>query len=474
MEFAFCTISEVLTYIGFTPFQFVPVSILTYNVSHKQDSVLFALRTVLFGGVLFVFLFRKPIGIHMKTALVRTKDQFENLMDDGQVTPSEYAEDKIRYAAEDVADRVGHDVSAETKKAVNKGKEAYRKHREEKRIEKNEERVNRYEEGLRREEQARSEINSSQETHSHQTTAQNKNTVRQRKSAHQQSTVRETASTGGEVRKNAVRGKRNQTIKTAERTEHTIKQSARSAGKKTVKTGAKGTVKSSEKAIKTAEKTSKAAIKTAERTAKATQKAAQATAKAAQKAAEMARQAAIAAYKAAVAAAKAIAAAIKAIAVAIKELIAAIAAGGWVAVVVIIVICLIGLIVASCFGIFFSSEDTGSTQTMQQVVQEINLDYQNKLDDIKNSNTYDELEMSGSRAVWPEVLSIYAVKTTNDPDNPQEVASMTDEKKQLLKDIFWEMNEISYETEEKTETVIVETDDGEGNIVEEEIEETTV
>ena len=170
----------------------------------------------------------------MKTALVRTKDQFENLMDDGQVTPSEYAEDKIRYAAEDVADRVGHDVSAETKKAVNKGKEAYRKHREEKRIEKNEERVNRYEERLHREEQARSEINSSQETHSHQTTAQNKNTVRQRKSAHQQSTVRETASTGGEVRKNAVRGKRNQTIKTAERTEHTIKQSARSAGKKTV------------------------------------------------------------------------------------------------------------------------------------------------------------------------------------------------------------------------------------------------
>ena len=100
--------------------------------------------------------------------------------------------------------------------------------------------------------------------------------------------------------------------------------------------------------------------------------------------------------------------------------------------------------------------------------------YQNKLDDIKNSNTYDELEMSGSRAVWPEFLSIYAVKTTNDPDNPQKVASMTDEKKQLLKDIFGEMNEISYETEEKTETVIVETDDGEGNIIEEEVEETTV
>ena len=49
----------------------------------------------------------------------------QNLMDDGQVSPSEYAEDKLRYAAEDVADRVGHDVSSGTKKAVNKGKEAY-------------------------------------------------------------------------------------------------------------------------------------------------------------------------------------------------------------------------------------------------------------------------------------------------------------------------------------------------------------
>lgn len=35
----------------------------------------------------------------MKTALIRSKDQMQNLMDDGQVSPSEYAEDKLRYAA---------------------------------------------------------------------------------------------------------------------------------------------------------------------------------------------------------------------------------------------------------------------------------------------------------------------------------------------------------------------------------------
>lgn len=42
---------------------------------------------------------------------------------------------------------------------------------------------------------------------------------------------------------------------------------------------------------------------------------------------------------------------------------------------------------------------------------------------------------------------------------------MDDNKKQLLKDIFWEMNAISSSTETKTETVITESDDGHGNIV---------
>ena len=70
------------------------------------------------------------------------------------------------------------------------------------------------------------------------------------------------------------------------------------------------------------------------------------------------------------------------------------------------------------------------------------------------------VEMSGSRAVWKEVLAVYSVKTTTDPDNPQEVATMDETKKGLLTDIFWEMNE-----------QVIESDDGHGNIVE---TETTV
>ena len=375
-------------------------------------------------------------GERMKKAFIRSKNTAENLMDDGQVSPSEYAEDKVRYAAEDVVSDTGHAIKRETDKAVDKGREALREHRREKKIERQERRAD---EALHR---------FSEETQQTQSVYQN--TARMRRGAQA----------------------RNTTIKTAEQTEKTIKQTAKSTGKATVKT-AETSVKATEKTIKTAEATSKAAVKTAEATAKAAEKAAEASAKTAQKMAEMARQAAIAAYKAAIAVGKAIAAAVKAIIAAVKELIAAIAAGGWLAVVVIVVICLIGLIVASCFGIFFSSEDKNDgSQTMREVVVEINQDYQNQLDSIKANNPYDTLEMSGSRAVWPEVLSVYAVKTTTDPDNPQEVASLNDEKKQLLTDIFWEMNDISYQTKTETETEIIESDDGHGNILEETVEVT--
>ena len=375
-------------------------------------------------------------GERMKKAFIRSKNTAENLMDDGQVSPSEYAEDKVRYAAEDVVSDTGHAIKRETDKAVDKGREAFSEHRREKKIERQERRAD---EALHR---------FSEETQQTQSVYQN--TARMRRGAQA----------------------RNTTIKTAEQTEKTIKQTAKSTGKATVKT-AETSVKATEKTIKTAEATSKAAVKTAEATAKAAEKAAEAAAKTAQKMAEMARQAAIAAYKAAVAVGKALAAAVKAIIAAVKELIAAIAAGGWVAVVVIVVICLIGLIVESCFGIFFSSEDKNDgSQTMREVVVEINQDYQNQLDSIKADNPYDTLEMSGARAVWPEVLSVYAVKTTTDPDNPQEVASLNDEKKQLLTDIFWEMNDISYRTKTETETEIIESDDGHGNILEETVEVT--
>ena len=378
----------------------------------------------------------------MRDAFIRTKDSASNMMDDGYTSPSEYAENQLSYMAENAVRETGSAVSDGTKKAARKGRDAY----------------DRYREVHREEREAEKAQKQAKRT---QAKAQKKD-MKSHRSTTQQTTQRTTGN---------IRHAQNRSVKASQQTGKTIKQTAKSTGKATVKT-AKGTVKATQKTVKTAQQTSKAAIKTAEATAKATKAAAQASAKAAKAAAAAAKAVARAAVAAAKVIAKAIAAAVKATIAAVKALIAAIAAGGWVAVVVIVIICLIALIVGCCFGIFFSSEDTGSDQTMQQVVQEINTDYQSQLDSIKTSNAHDELEMSGSRAVWPEVLSIYAVKMTTDPDNPQEVATMTDEKKAVLKEIFWEMNTISYSTTTEDVTVIIETDDGNGNIVEEEVIET--
>ena len=108
---------------------------------------------------------------------------------------------------------------------------------------------------------------------------------------------------------------------------------------------------------------------------------------------------------------------------------------------------------------------------MQTAVQEINADYDAKMEAEKNSVAYDNMEISGGRAVWKDVLAVYAVKTNTDTDNPQEVATMDESKKQILSDIFWEMNSISSRSESHSETEITETDDGNGNIVQ---TETTV
>lgn len=194
--------------------------------------------------------------------------------------------------------------------------------------------------------------------------------------------------------------------------------------------------------------------------------AAKAAAKTAPKAAQTVKAAARAAAQTVQSAAKTAVSAAKAAIAGTKAVIAAITAGGWAAVAIILVLCVVGLIASSCFGIFFSGEDSGTGQTMRQAVQEINADYQSQIDAARADSTYDELEMSGSRAVWPEVLAVYAVKTTTDPDDPQEVATVDDSKRAILKDIFWQMNDLSSHTESKAEDVITETDDGHGNIVE--------
>lgn len=237
------------------------------------------------------------------------------------------------------------------------------------------------------------------------------------------------------------------------------KRTPRAAWKEraTIKTPAKGNVKTASRSVKTVERSSSAGIKTSQRMAAQT-KAAAKNAQSAARRAQMLQAKAKAAAQTAKQAARVTAKAIKAAIAAAKALATALLAGGWVVVMVAVVICLIGLLVGSCFGIFFSGEDTGTGQTIRTAIAQVNQEYQDKLEDLQASHPHDSLEITGSQAVWKEVLAVYAVKTTTDPEG-QDVASMDEEKRRLLAEVFWEMNQLSANVETRTETT--QNEDGE-------------
>ena len=233
---------------------------------------------------------------------------------------------------------------------------------------------------------------------------------------------------------------------------------------KTVKTASQSMkgVKQGAKGIKTAQRSAK----TAQQAAKAAQKTAQAAARAAKAAAQAAKAAAKAAATGVKIAVKATVAAVKAALLAIKGLIAAIAAGGWVAVVIILLICLIALIVGSCFGLFFGSDSTGTGTSVTQAVSALNGEYLSHIQEIEDSNPHDRQEITSNDGVlsinWEDVLAVFSAKVTGAEDGAQ-VASPDDAQVQQLRDIMWEMNAVSSSTRTESHEVEVTEVDEDGN-----------
>ena len=216
--------------------------------------------------------------------------------------------------------------------------------------------------------------------------------------------------------------------------------------------------------IKTKETVS--AVKSQQPIIKASKQSAKDTAKAINKSSQIAKETAKQSAKGAKKAARATKKAIKAMIESTKALVNAIIAGGWVSVVIIILICLVAALCSSFYGIFFSSETSQSGMNITSVIQQINNEFDDKIDEIKSSGSFDGVEVIGSRSNWKDVLSIYAVKTTTDENNPMEVATVDENKKAILSSIFWDMNNISKSVETRTETVTKESTDEQGNKIE--------
>jgi len=242
-------------------------------------------------------------GQKMKQAYIATKDKAEHSVNTNENTAEEYAADKTEAGIDEIAhkgafafDKAGRKGVQETKQNIQSAKE-----------------------GIQRFKQQRAEkAMNAQKTQGRPTTVGSSSAQTQTTSA----------------------------IKTLEKPEKMVKQSATSAGKKNIKLAGKEAAKTTQRSVKTAEHTARTSIKTSQQTAKAAQKTAQATVKASQKAAQAAKKAAKATADTVKTTAKATVATVKAIIAGTKALVAAIAAGGWIAVLIIMIVVLFGAAVA--------------------------------------------------------------------------------------------------------------------------------
>lgn len=208
--------------------------------------------------------------------------------------------------------------------------------------------------------------------------------------------------------------------------------------------------KSTGKFVKTAKNTSVKSIKTTQNVAKESERTVKAVAKVAQQTAKRIKATTEASIKATKVTVKAVIKAIKMMVIALKNLLYLLIAGGWISVVIIIVICMIGFLINSVFGIFFSNDYDANSKSMVQVISELNTDFMNKITTIQQENPYEEYDIEGSRADWKDVLAVYVAKYSNG-DYQTEMTTLDDKKIEEIKKIFWEMNEVSFTKEETTE-----------------------
>ena len=244
-------------------------------------------------------------------------------------------------------------------------------------------------------------------------------------------------------------------IKTPDRAKAIPKQNTHTVTRN-VSTGAKKAVKSKDsllkgtnKAVKTGnpyvgKSAKKKTVKSAKRAAKTQKKI---TKKAAKQAIQKSEQVAKATAKTAVK----ITVKVTQMAAAAKAIVSALAAlGGWaVLLVALIVVIVVAAIAASPFGIFISDEAADNDSIpISAIVTECNMELSNKLDDIENAAAADRSEIIGEQANWDLVLAVFATKVAGvEDDTVEDVVVITEDKKQKLKNVFWDMHEITSRTE---------------------------
>lgn len=169
----------------------------------------------------------------------------------------------------------------------------------------------------------------------------------------------------------------------------------------------------------------------------------------------------------------------KAVAAGVTALVKLIVAGGWVSVVIILVIMIVAFILCSPLGIFYAN-DTAEGMPMTQAIAQINAEFyeeiQNQIDYVAQVSDYDAMQVvyegveDGDGPMvnnWIDVLGVYAVMMTMDEQSATDVVTVTPDKVDALRKVFRTMNEVEYEVEtETTQTEVIVGEDAHVEIVE--------
>ena len=139
----------------------------------------------------------------------------------------------------------------------------------------------------------------------------------------------------------------------------------------------------------------------------------------------------------------------------IKSILAALGGMG-AALVVFVIIAAVMAVVSTSFGIFFSTFDnTAGTKQVAQIVAETNYEFNQKIREIEKSVAYDSivyhcLPDGGSELLitnWTDVVAVFSARVSGDKNYALDVVTMDEKREKLLKETFWDMNELTYRTE---------------------------
>lgn len=139
----------------------------------------------------------------------------------------------------------------------------------------------------------------------------------------------------------------------------------------------------------------------------------------------------------------------------VKSILAALGGMG-AALVVFVIIAAVMAVVSTSFGIFFSTFDhTEGTKQVAQIVAETNYEFNQKVKEVENSVAYDSivyhcLPDGGSDLLitnWTDVVAVFSARVSGDKNHALDVVTMDEKREKLLKETFWDMNELTYRTE---------------------------